>query len=87
MINTAAHANLPRLTKVQWLICVIAAIGFAFDTYVLLMLPLILSNVDHEFATSHGIGNAEYVLAERRKGEWVCLQWGDEIIYSTGDAK
>ena len=32
----------PRLTPVQWLICIIAAIGFAFDTYELLMLPLIL---------------------------------------------
>jgi len=31
-----------RLTPVQWLICVIAAIGFAFDTYELLMLPLIV---------------------------------------------
>jgi MFS family permease len=31
-----------RLTPIQWLICVIAAIGFAFDTYVLLMLPLIV---------------------------------------------
>lgn len=30
------------LTPVQWLICVIAAIGFAFDTYELLMLPLIV---------------------------------------------
>jgi hypothetical protein len=30
-----------RLTAVQWLICAIAAIGFAFDTYELLMLPLI----------------------------------------------
>ena len=32
----------PRLTGVQWLICVIAAIGFAFDIYELLMLPLIV---------------------------------------------
>ncbi len=32
----------PRLTRVQWLICVIAAIGFAFDIYELLMLPLIV---------------------------------------------
>lgn len=32
----------PRLTRVQWLICIIAVIGFAFDTYELLMLPLIL---------------------------------------------
>jgi hypothetical protein len=30
------------LTVVQWLICVIAVIGFAFDSFVLLMLPLIL---------------------------------------------
>ena len=33
----------PRLTRTQWLICVIAAIGFAFDIYELLMLPLILA--------------------------------------------
>ena len=32
----------PRLTGVQWLICAIAAIGFAFDIYELLMLPLIV---------------------------------------------
>ncbi len=31
-----------RLSAAQWLICVIAAIGFAFDIYELLMLPLIL---------------------------------------------
>src|SRR5919201_1895175 len=31
-----------RLTATEWLICIIAAIGFAFDTYVLLMLPLIV---------------------------------------------
>ena len=31
-----------RLTRIQWLICIIAVIGFAFDTYELLMLPLIL---------------------------------------------
>ncbi|MCA9081942.1 MAG: MFS transporter, partial [Planctomycetaceae bacterium] len=30
------------LTTVQWLICIMAAIGFAFDIYELLMLPLIL---------------------------------------------
>jgi len=32
----------PRLTGIEWLICAIAAIGFAFDTYELLMLPLIV---------------------------------------------
>jgi MFS family permease len=31
-----------RLTPVQWLICVIAAIGFAFDIYEILMLPLVI---------------------------------------------
>jgi MFS family permease len=31
-----------RLTPIQWLICTIAAIGFAFDIYELLMLPLII---------------------------------------------
>jgi MFS family permease len=33
----------PRLTSVQWLICAIAAVGFAFDIYELLMLPLIVA--------------------------------------------
>lgn len=38
------HSDAPvaRLTTVQWLICIIAAIGFAFDTYELLMAPLIV---------------------------------------------
>ena len=31
-----------RLTSTQWLICIIASIGFAFDIYELLMLPLII---------------------------------------------
>src|SRR5687768_3746606 len=36
--------NLPaaRLSPTQWLICVIASIGFALDIYELLMLPLII---------------------------------------------
>src|ERR1700686_4805564 len=32
----------PRLTGLQWLICAIAALGFAFDTYEVLVLPLIV---------------------------------------------
>lgn len=35
-------ANSERLSAVQWTVCVIAAIGFTFDTYELLMLPLIV---------------------------------------------
>lgn len=31
-----------KLSTTQWLVCVIAAIGFAFDIYELLMLPLII---------------------------------------------
>jgi MFS family permease len=31
-----------KLTTTQWLICIIASIGFAFDIYELLMLPLIV---------------------------------------------
>jgi MFS family permease len=34
--------NRERFTPVQWLICIIAAIGFAFDIYELLMLPLVV---------------------------------------------
>jgi MFS family permease len=34
--------GLMRLTPIQWLICGIAAIGFAFDIYEILMLPLIV---------------------------------------------
>ena len=36
---SSAPAPSSRLTAVQWLVCIIAAIGFAFDTYELLMLP------------------------------------------------
>jgi len=50
----------------------------------LLMLPLILTNVDHAFAISHGIGNAEYVLAEQGQSGLVCLQWGQLILSAKG---
>ena len=39
-----------RLTPVQWVICVIAAIGFAFDTYALLVAPLIVGPALGELA-------------------------------------
>ncbi len=42
MTNDNASNTAPRLTGIQWLICIIASIGFAFDTYELLMLPLII---------------------------------------------
>ena len=36
------HPPASRLTTTQWLICIIAVIGFAFDIYEILMLPLIV---------------------------------------------
>jgi MFS family permease len=48
--HTGAGQTAPRLTGLQWLICVIAVIGFAFDTYEILMLPLILRPAIQELA-------------------------------------
>jgi Na+/melibiose symporter-like transporter len=39
---TLASTTAARLTPMQWVICGVAALGFAFDTYELLMLPLII---------------------------------------------
>src|SRR5688500_5909672 len=39
--ETAPRAN-SRLTPLQWTICAIAAIGFAFDIYEILMLQLVV---------------------------------------------
>src|SRR5215510_6807017 len=36
-----APMSASKLTPIQWVICIIAVIGFAFDTYEILMLPLI----------------------------------------------
>lgn len=41
-----------RLTGVQWLVCIIASIGFAFDIYELLMLPLVLPDALKEFGAT-----------------------------------
>src|SRR5687767_10973141 len=41
MSQSVTSSDSPPLTTTQWLICIIAAIGFAFDIYELLMLPLI----------------------------------------------
>lgn len=45
-----------------------------------LMLPLVLTNIDHAFTTSHGMRNAEYVLARQGAGSLVCLQWGEQVL-------
>ncbi len=57
--------KLPRLTGTQWLICIIAAIGFAFDIYELLVLPLIARPALLELALAKP-GSAEF-------NQWVGL--------------
>lgn len=42
-----------------------------------LMLPLILSNIDHEFVRLHGIGHTDCVVAEFCDDGFVCRQWGN----------
>ena len=43
----AMPSGAQRLTVTQWLIVSMAAIGFAFDIYELLMMPLIITAADH----------------------------------------
>jgi len=49
------------LTPIQWLICAIAAIGFAFDIYEILMLPLIVRPALLEL-TGAAPGSPEYQM-------------------------
>jgi probable phosphoglycerate mutase len=46
----------------------------------LLMLPLVLTNIDHTFSTSRGMGNAEFVLARQASDGLICLQWGEQVL-------
>ncbi|HYN63206.1 MAG TPA: MFS transporter, partial [Candidatus Limnocylindrales bacterium] len=69
IVRTEAAA--PALTPIQWLICVIAAMGFAFDSYELLMLPLIvrpaladlLGVAPNSLAVNDWVGTIQYVPA------------------------
>ena len=42
MFASISKRSLPNLTPIQWVICSVAALGFAFDIYELLVLPLIV---------------------------------------------
>src|SRR3954466_10784157 len=53
-------AEYRRLTAIQWVICIIAAIGFAFDIYELLMMPLIVGPALQELA-GYTRGTPEFV--------------------------
>jgi MFS family permease len=67
MANTSSESS--RLTPIQWLICVIAVIGFAFDTYELLMLPLIIR------PAIEGMGGFKFGTAEYN-------HWRDLFFYA-----
>jgi len=41
-----------------------------------LMLPEVLTNIDHAFIRSHGIGHTQCIIVEQTSAKLVCLQWG-----------
>src|SRR5258706_13805659 len=57
----------PPLTAVQWLICAMTAIGFDFDMYVLLMLPLIIK------PALQALGGANFTPGSPAYVEWARL--------------
>lgn len=71
MTTAQPAATRPRLSGVQWLICTMAALGFAFDTYSLLVLPLIVRPALMELAKvkpgtpefNHWVGLLFYIPA------------------------
>ena len=42
-----------------------------------LMLPEVLTNIDHAFVKSHGIRHTQCIISEQRQAGLVCIQWGD----------
>ena len=65
-----------KLTRTQWLICIIAAIGFAFDIYELLMLPLIIKPA---LAALGGLGPDGLPLLVPGSAEYV--QWARTLFF------
>ena len=63
-----------RITGVQWLVCIIAAIGFAFDTYELLMLPLV---------ARPALGALLHVDMYSDAGSKEILQWTARIMWTS----
>jgi MFS family permease len=71
MVETALGPAPRALTPLQWTICATAALGFAFDTYTLLMLPLIvrpalaelLGADSNSLAVNSWVGIMQYVPA------------------------
>ena len=65
-----------KLTRTQWLICLIAAIGFAFDIYELLMLPLIIKPA---LASLGGLGPDGLPLLVPGSAEYV--KWARTLFF------
>src|SRR5262247_1882864 len=71
MATTGTTIKSVGLTPLQWLICAIAAMGFAFDSFVLLILPLIVRPALSELlgaplnslAVNNWVGFMQYVPA------------------------
>src|SRR3954471_20772395 len=71
MTRTETLRPAAPLTLLQWLICVVAALGFAFDSYELLMLPIIvrpaladlLGVAPNSLAVNAWVGTMQYVPA------------------------
>jgi broad specificity phosphatase PhoE len=42
-----------------------------------LMLPEVLTDIDHAFVRSHGIGHTQCIIAELLHDGLVCKQWSD----------
>jgi MFS family permease len=64
------------LTRTQWLICIIASIGFAFDIYELLMLPLIIKPA---LASLGGVGSDGVPLLVPGSAGYV--QWARTLFF------
>ena len=84
MASPQVVENRERFTPVQWLICIIAAIGFAFDIYELLMLPLVVRPALMELAepeprnTRRSMSGSDYCsgfppLRAAYSGFWVAI--------------
>ena len=65
-----------RLTRTQWFICGIAAVGFAFDIYELLMLPLVIKPA---LAALGGVGAGGAPLLVPGSPEYV--QWARTLFF------
>ena len=65
-----------KLNRTQWLICIIAAIGFAFDIYELLMLPLIIKPA---LAALGGVGPDGLPLLVAGSPEYV--RWARTLFF------